>query len=121
DGDRPGVRRRAGTACGGRRAQRAVSVREREEAQALLRRARRGVRRTGPRAPMPRASHRRAIVLASARSDRPRSLAMQSKAATVAEYLAELPEDQRAVMQTLVDLIRKHLPKGYAESMQYGM
>ncbi len=46
---------------------------------------------------------------------------MQSKAATVAAYLAELPEDRRAVMSKVRDVVRKHLPKGYEESMGFGM
>ncbi len=46
---------------------------------------------------------------------------MQSKAATVAEYLKELPEDRRAAISKLRAVIRKHLPKGFAEQMSYGM
>ena len=46
---------------------------------------------------------------------------MQSKATTVAEYLAELPEDRRAVLEAIRQTILKHLPKGYEEGMQYGM
>ncbi len=46
---------------------------------------------------------------------------MQSKAATVAEYLAELPEDRRKAIQTVRSVIRKNLDKDYAEGMQYGM
>ncbi|GIW80790.1 MAG: hypothetical protein KatS3mg105_2597 [Gemmatales bacterium] len=46
---------------------------------------------------------------------------MYSKAATVDEYLAELPEERRAVIQAIRNVIRKHLPKGYEEGMQYGM
>ena len=46
---------------------------------------------------------------------------MQSKAATVEEYLAELPEDRRAAMSKVRDVIRKNLPRGYSESMGYGM
>ena len=38
---------------------------------------------------------------------------VQSKAATVDEYLAELPEERRAVVTRMRDLIRKNLPKGY--------
>jgi hypothetical protein len=44
-----------------------------------------------------------------------------SKAATVAEYLKELPEDRRRVVSTLRKLIRKSLPKGYQESMAWGL
>lgn len=46
---------------------------------------------------------------------------MQSKAATVADYLKELPADRRAAISRLRQVIRKHLPKGVAEGMQYGM
>lgn len=46
---------------------------------------------------------------------------MQSKAATVAEYLAALPEDRRAIIQALREVIRKNLDKDFAEGMQYGM
>ncbi len=46
---------------------------------------------------------------------------MQSKAQTVAQYLAELPEERRAAISKIRDVIRKSLPKGYEEGMQYGM
>ena len=46
---------------------------------------------------------------------------MQSSAKTVAEYIAELPEDRRAAISKIRAVIRKSLPKGYAEQMQYGM
>jgi uncharacterized protein YdhG (YjbR/CyaY superfamily) len=46
---------------------------------------------------------------------------MQSKATTVAEYLAELPEDRRAALEAIRQTILKNLPKGYEEGMQYGM
>ncbi len=45
---------------------------------------------------------------------------MQSKAATVAEYLASLPEDRRATIEAVRKVIRKNLDKGYQEGMQYG-
>lgn len=45
----------------------------------------------------------------------------QSKAATVDEYLAELPEERRAVVKRMRELIRKNLPKGYQEEIGYGM
>jgi uncharacterized protein YdhG (YjbR/CyaY superfamily) len=45
---------------------------------------------------------------------------MQSQAATVAEYLAELPDDRRAVMKTLRALVRKSAPTA-TECMRYGM
>jgi hypothetical protein len=46
---------------------------------------------------------------------------MQSKAATVAEYLAELPEERRAAIAKVRAVIRKNLPKGFVEQMGYGM
>jgi len=46
---------------------------------------------------------------------------MQSKAATVAEYLETLPEEKREAMKQLRDTILKHLPKGFEERMSYGM
>jgi hypothetical protein len=44
----------------------------------------------------------------------------QSKAATVQAYLDELPEERRAVMAAIRDLILRHLPGGYREAMNYG-
>jgi len=46
---------------------------------------------------------------------------MQSKAKTVKEYLAGLPEERRAAIQAVRQVIRKNLDKGYEEGMQYGM
>lgn len=46
---------------------------------------------------------------------------MQSCAATVDAYLAELPEDRRAVVAAVLALIRKHIQPGFEEGMQYGM
>ena len=44
-----------------------------------------------------------------------------SKAKTVDEYLAELPEERRVVMSAVRDLVNRHLPAGYAEKMNWGM
>ncbi|MBG43457.1 MAG: hypothetical protein CL530_05755 [Aequorivita sp.] len=46
---------------------------------------------------------------------------MQSKASTPDQYIAELPEDRKEVMQKLRDIVKKNLPKGFEETMQYGM
>lgn len=46
---------------------------------------------------------------------------MQSKAKTVAEYLAELPEDRRKAIETVRQVVLKNLDKDYEEGMQYGM
>jgi hypothetical protein len=46
---------------------------------------------------------------------------MQSQAATVAQYLAELPSDRRAAVEAVRAVILKNLDKDYEEGMQYGM
>ncbi len=46
---------------------------------------------------------------------------MQSKAATVEQYLKELPEDRRAAVEAVRRVILKNLDKGYEERMSYGM
>jgi hypothetical protein len=46
---------------------------------------------------------------------------MQSKAATVEQYLAELPEDRRAALEAVRRVILDNLPEGCQEGMQYGM
>jgi hypothetical protein len=44
-----------------------------------------------------------------------------SKASTPEEYLAELPAERRKVIAAVRALIKKRLPKGYVESMSWGM
>ncbi|UOV04103.1 DUF1801 domain-containing protein [Pseudoxanthomonas sp. F37] len=44
-----------------------------------------------------------------------------SKAKTVDDYLKELPEDRRAVVSAVRDLVNRHLPAGYVEAMSWGM
>ncbi len=46
---------------------------------------------------------------------------MKVKASTVLEYLDELPEDRRAVVAAVRDLVRKNLPEGYQETLSYGV
>lgn len=46
---------------------------------------------------------------------------MQSKAATVTDYINELPEDRRVAINKLRTVIKKNLPKGFKEEMSYGM
>jgi hypothetical protein len=46
---------------------------------------------------------------------------VKSKATTVNEYLEQLPEDRRAALQAVREVVLKHLPKGYEEVLQYGM
>ncbi len=46
---------------------------------------------------------------------------MQSKAKTVAEYLKELSEDRRKAISAVRRVILRNLPKGYEETMNWGM
>jgi hypothetical protein len=46
---------------------------------------------------------------------------MQSKAATVEQYLAELPPERQAPMRGLRDAVNARLPRGFQEVMSYGM
>ena len=46
---------------------------------------------------------------------------VSSKAATVAQYLAELPADRRAEIDTVRDLVNDALPDGYVERMRWGV
>ncbi len=46
---------------------------------------------------------------------------VQSRASTVEEYLQELPEERRAVIAAVRKVILRNLPKGYRESVNYGM
>jgi hypothetical protein len=45
----------------------------------------------------------------------------KSSAATVDEYLEELPPDRRAVVAAVRDVVRRNLPPGYRETMNWGM
>jgi len=49
------------------------------------------------------------------------SSAMQSEATTVDQYLAELPDDRRAAIGEVREVILANLPEGYEESMNWGM
>jgi hypothetical protein len=40
---------------------------------------------------------------------------------TVQDYMKNLPEDRRGVMEALRKVIKKNLPKGFEETMNYGM
>jgi uncharacterized protein YdhG (YjbR/CyaY superfamily) len=44
-----------------------------------------------------------------------------SEAASVEAYLAELPEDRRAAIARVREVILENLPDGFEETMQYGM
>jgi hypothetical protein len=45
----------------------------------------------------------------------------RSNAATVQAYLDELPEERRAVIAAVRDVILRHLPAGYRETMSWGL
>ena len=45
----------------------------------------------------------------------------RSAASTVDEYLAELPEERRQVVSAVRDVVLRHLPTGYRETMNWGM
>ena len=45
----------------------------------------------------------------------------RSEAETVEEYLEELPDDQRQVVENVREVILQHLPEGYVERMNWGM
>lgn len=44
-----------------------------------------------------------------------------SKAATAEAYLQELPEERRAVVSAVREMVLEHLPAGYRESMNWGV
>jgi hypothetical protein len=46
---------------------------------------------------------------------------MQSKASTVKEYIDSLPEERKLAINSIRKEILKNLPKGFEETMQYGM
>jgi hypothetical protein len=46
---------------------------------------------------------------------------MQSKAQTADKYIETLPDDRAEVISALRNEIKKKLPKGFEETMQYGM
>jgi hypothetical protein len=46
---------------------------------------------------------------------------VSSKALTVDDYLAELPPEQRSIVASVRDLVRRNLPEGYQETMNWGM
>jgi hypothetical protein len=45
----------------------------------------------------------------------------RSTATTAQQYLEELPEERRAVVSAVRDLILRNLPDGYQETMNWGM
>ena len=46
---------------------------------------------------------------------------MQSKAITVDEYIKDLPEDIKEVIEKIRKVISDNLPKGFEETISYGM
>jgi hypothetical protein len=46
---------------------------------------------------------------------------MRSDAVTVDDYLAELPDDRRAALAAVREIVLANLPAGFEEIMQYGM
>jgi hypothetical protein len=46
---------------------------------------------------------------------------MKSNAGTVREYLDALPDDRRAVVSAVRDVVVRNLPDGYVESVGFGM
>lgn len=46
---------------------------------------------------------------------------MKSDAATIQDYLAEMPEDRREAITEVRDTILKNLPEGYEEAINFGM
>lgn len=46
---------------------------------------------------------------------------MQSKASNVDQYFAELPEERMKAMTELRKQVKKNLPRGFQETMGYGM
>ena len=46
---------------------------------------------------------------------------MKSKAKTVGAYIAGLPEDRRPAIKALRTLVNRRVPKGYRESMGWGV
>jgi hypothetical protein len=46
---------------------------------------------------------------------------VSSAAVTPEEYITHLPAERRETVQAIVDVVRRNLPPGYEEGMQYGM
>jgi len=50
-----------------------------------------------------------------------KSYAMTIKAATVKEYIDQLPEDRQKAIKKIRSIIKKNLPKGFKEQISYNM
>lgn len=46
---------------------------------------------------------------------------MPTKPLTISEYLSALPADRQSAIEQLRKVIKKNLPKGFSEEMNYGM
>jgi len=46
---------------------------------------------------------------------------MKIKANSISEYLDNVPDERKEVMQKLITTIRKNITKGFAEQLGYGM
>ncbi|SFT43269.1 protein of unknown function (DU1801) [Lishizhenia tianjinensis] len=46
---------------------------------------------------------------------------MQYKANTPEEYIAQIPEERREVIQKLREIINENIPEGFKETISYGM
>ncbi len=46
---------------------------------------------------------------------------MQSKAETIEDYLIDLPDDRKEAINKLRTIILENMPKGFVETMSYGM
>ncbi|NNK69943.1 MAG: DUF1801 domain-containing protein, partial [Flavobacteriaceae bacterium] len=46
---------------------------------------------------------------------------MQYKATTPEEYVSQIPEERKGPIEKLRQVINKNLPKGYEETISYGM
>lgn len=46
---------------------------------------------------------------------------VRSTANTVTEYLSELPDERRADVETIREMVLANLPEGYVETMRWGM
>lgn len=46
---------------------------------------------------------------------------VRSNASTVEQYLAELPDDRRADVESVRAMVLANLPEGYVETMRWGM
>ena len=53
--------------------------------------------------------------------NKPRSKAKAARPSTVADYLASLAPEKRAVIEEARALVHRHIPKGYAEFMNWGV